>query len=148
MVDQVITVSENDSIKTVLRKFVEHRISGVPIINIKNGPVGFISDGDIMKYIGYWDPFMFFSDISTFTASWVDTEPFEEKIKDLSDLNVMKIATKRVITVQFNEDIDEIAKILGNKKFKKVPVVKERKLVGIISRGDIVRYVVNSLKRY
>lgn len=74
----------------------------------------------------------------------METESFEEKIKDLNDLNVMEIATKRVITVQFNEDIDQIAKILGNKKIKKVPVVKDKKLVGIISRGDIVRFIVKN----
>ena len=144
MVDQVISVSENDSVKTVLRAFVEHRISGVPIINTNNEPAGYISDGDIMKYIGYRDPLVYFFDLTTYTSAWVETESFEDKIQDLKDLNVMAIATKRIITVQFNEEIDEVAKVLGSKKIKKVPVIKEKKLVGIISRGDIVRFVVKN----
>lgn len=144
MVNQVISVSMNDSIKTILRAFVEHRISGVPIINAKNEPVGFISDGDIMSYIGYQDPRTFFFDSISYSTLWADTETFEGKIKNLMDRNVMEIATKRVITVESNLDIDQVAKILGNKKIKKVPVVSEQKLVGIISRGDIVRYVVKN----
>jgi CBS domain-containing protein len=144
MIDQVITVGENDTVNTVLRAFVNYRISGVPIINPKNEPVGFISDGDIMDYIGYHDPITFFSDIASYSATWVETASFEDKIKDLKNLNVMKIATKRVIAVQFNEAIDKIAKILGNKKIKKVMVVNDKKLVGIISRGDIIRFVVNN----
>lgn len=144
MVDQVISVNKDDSVKTVLKTFVEHRISGVPVVNAKNEPVGFISDGDIMNNIGYRDPKTFFFDAINYSASWVDTETFEEKIGNLMDRNVMDIATKKVIFVDSKEDVDQVAKILGNKKIKKVPVVSEGKLVGIISRGDIVRFVVRN----
>lgn len=143
MVKQVVSVSNNDSVKTVLQAFVEHRISGVPVINAKNEPIGFISDGDIMKNIGYQDPKIFFIDAFN-SASWVDTETFDDKIKNLMNCNVMEIATKRVMTVEAEEDLDQVAKVLGNKKIKKVPVVSQGKLVGIISRGDIVRYSVNN----
>ncbi|MGC7873136.1 CBS domain-containing protein [Desulfosporosinus sp. SYSU MS00001] len=143
MVKQVVSVSNYDSVKTVLQAFVEHRISGVPVINAKNEPIGFISDGDIMKNIGYQDPKIFFIDAFN-SASWVDTETFDDKIKNLMNCNVMEIATKRVITVEAEEDLDQVAKVLGNKKIKKVPVVSQGKLVGIISRGDIVRYIVNN----
>jgi CBS domain-containing protein len=144
MIDQVITVGEGDIVRTVLQAFVKYRISGIPIVNAKNEPVGFISDGDIMNYIGYRDPIIYFSDITSYTNTWVENESLEDKIKDLNNLNVMKIATRRVIAVQFNEDLDKVAKILGNKKIKKVMVVRDKKLVGIISRGDIIRFVVQN----
>jgi CBS domain-containing protein len=142
LIDQVITVNENDTVQTVLRAFVDNRISGIPILNAKNEPVGFISDGDVMKYIGYRDPIIFFTDF--YTDTWVDNDSMENKAKKLSDLNVMDIATKKVITVQFNEDLDKVAKILAQKKIKKVVVVKDKKLAGIISRGDIIRFVVKN----
>lgn len=144
MIDQVITVGEHDTVQTVLRAFVKYRISGVPIVNKKNEPVGFISDGDIMKYIGYRDPIILLSDFDFYTGTWLEAQSFEDKIKDLNNLNVMTIATKRVIAVQYNEDLDKVAKILGNKKIKKVVVVNDKKLVGIISRGDIIRFVVKN----
>lgn len=143
MVNKVVSVNKSDSIKTAVRAFVEHRISGVPIINTKNEPIGFISDGDIMKNIGYRDPKIFFFDVMN-SATWVDNETFEQKIRNLMDLNVMEIATKRVVTVEADQEIDLVAKILGNKKIKKVPVITNNKLVGIISRGDIVRFVVKN----
>jgi CBS domain-containing protein len=144
MIDQVITVGENDTVQTVLKAFVDNRISGIPIVNGKNEPVGFISDGDVMKYIGYRDPIILFSDFTSFTSAWVDNETMENKIKSLSVLNVMDIATKKVIAVQSNEDLDKVAKILGQKKIKKVVVVKDNKLAGIISRGDIIRFIVKN----
>jgi CBS domain-containing protein len=145
MVNQVITVSENDTVQMVLRAFVDYRISGIPIINTKNEPVGFISDGDIMKYIGYRDPIVSFSDFSLYyTGTWIEPEPFADKIRHLNNLNVMEIATKKVIAVQFDEELDIVAKILGNKKIKKVMVLKDKKLAGIISRGDIIRFIVKN----
>ncbi|WP_240983445.1 CBS domain-containing protein [Acididesulfobacillus acetoxydans] len=144
MIDQVVSVSSESSVRTVLRAFVDHRISGVPVINDKNEPIGFISDGDIMSNIGYRDPRTFFFDLGTYTTSWVDTETFEEKIGNLLNRNVMEIATKRVITVPASLEVDLVAKVLGDKKIKKVPVVADKKLVGIISRGDIVRFVVSN----
>ncbi|NLL52236.1 MAG: CBS domain-containing protein [Peptococcaceae bacterium] len=144
MVNQVISVSEQDSVKTALKALFEHHISGIPVINSRNEPVGYISDGDIMKYIGYRDPSVFFFDLAIYPTSWIMSQSFEEKIKDLQNFNVMDIATNKVITVQYNEEIEKIAKVLGDKKIKQVPVVKDKKMVGIISRGDIVRYIVKN----
>ncbi|NLM22060.1 MAG: CBS domain-containing protein [Peptococcaceae bacterium] len=144
MVDQVISVSEHDSVKTALKVLCEHHISGIPVVNSQNEPVGYISDGDIMKYIGYRDPSVFFFDLAIYPTSWIMNQSFEEKINDLQNFNVMDIATSKVITVQYDEEIEKIAKVLGAKKIKQVPVVKDKKLVGIISRGDIVRYIVKN----
>ena len=144
MVEKVISVSEKDSIKTVLKAFVDHQIGGVPVVNETNEPVGYISDGDIMKYIGYRDPSVFFFDLYTYSTSIVFNQSFEEKIKDLENFNVMDIGKKRVISVQYDEEIDKIAKLLGDTKIKKVPVLKDKKVVGIISRGDIVRFIVKN----
>jgi predicted transcriptional regulator len=51
------------------------------------------------------------------------------------NINMMEVANKRVITVDREEDIENIAAILGNKQTKKVPVEKKGVLAGIISRG-------------
>jgi CBS domain-containing protein len=53
----------------------------------------------------------------------------------------MEIAKKKVIKVQWDTPIEEIAAIMGEKKIKKVPVERKGVLVGIISRGDVIRHV-------
>jgi len=53
----------------------------------------------------------------------------------------MHLATKKVISVADDWDIDKAACILGKKKIKKAPVLKDGKLVGIISRSQIIRYI-------
>ncbi len=55
---------------------------------------------------------------------------------------VLEVGVKRAVCVQAEEDLQEVARILGQKKFKKVPVISGQQLVGIISRGDVIRTAV------
>ncbi len=137
----VYTVNENATVGEVLHVLVEKKASGVPIISNDKRVVGFISDGDIMKFIAKQDPRII--DMTSFITVWYDTESFDKKLDDLMDLNVMELATTKVISVDADFEIDEVAKVLGKKKIKKVPVLENGILVGIISRTDIIRYIVS-----
>lgn len=142
MKTDVYTVSEDASLKEVLEVLVRYKTSGLPIVNSNNKVVGFISDGDIMKFIAKQNPRII--DMTSFITVWYDTDSFEQKLHDLMDLNVMELATTKVVYVESDYDIDEAAKVLGEKKIKKVPVLEDGKLVGIISRSEILRYVLSS----
>lgn len=137
----VYTVHENDNIAEVLKVLVDKKTSGLPIIDDDNHVVGFISDGDIMKFIAKQDPRII--DMTSFITVWYDVESFDQKLEDLLRINVMELATTKVISVNDDEGIDEVARVLGKKKIKKVPVEKDGKLVGVISRSTIIRYIVS-----
>ncbi|AZU61707.1 CBS domain-containing protein [Neobacillus mesonae] len=142
MVHQVHKVKENDTVRFVIEKFIDHRISGLPVVNDRNEIVGFISDGDIMRYIGKHEDRV----VDNFYYAFVikgDQEEFEEREQRLLQLNVLEIAKRKVFRVPWNEPIENIAAILGKKQIKKVPVERNGVLVGIISRGDVIR---NSFK--
>jgi CBS domain-containing protein len=141
MVSKVITVAENAPILEVLQHFITHRISGVPVVNSANEVVGFISDGDILKNIGHHKPITFDAISVAYSGIWYDQKDIDDKVKDLLQRNVMEIATHKVITVDVDTEIGDVAEILGQKKIKKVPVLQNGKLVGIISRGDLLRFV-------
>jgi CBS domain-containing protein len=143
MITQVITVSENALIKEVLKQFVTHKISGLPIVTENNKVVGFISDGDLLLNIGHHNPLTF--DIATisFTGVWFDQANLSQKLNELIQRNVMEIATHKVISVKPQTELGEVAEILGRKKIKKVPVIQDGRLVGIISRGDLLRFVAS-----
>jgi len=144
MVCQVYKVKEEDTVRSVIEKFIEHGISGVPVVNDRNEIVGYISDGDIMRYIGkHQDQVVDFFYFSTIIQG--DNEEFEERAKKLLGLNVMEIAQKKVMKVDWEEEIDRIAAILGKKRIKKLPVERNGVLVGIISRGNVIRHAFQSL---
>jgi CBS domain-containing protein len=139
MISQVYKVKESEKVKAVIEKFTDHRISGLPIVNERNEVVAYISDGDIMRYIGKKHMTMDFFNFAEIYE--MDQEYFLQKSKSILNLNVMAIAKKKVIKVQWDTTIEEIASILGEKKIKKVPVERKGVLVGIISRGDVIRHV-------
>lgn len=140
METDVYTANENDTIADVLKILVDKRTSGLPIINDNHEIVGFISDGDIMKFIAKQDPRII--DMTSFITVWYDIESFDQKLEDLLKINVMELATTKAITVDINEAVDDVARVLGKKKIKKVPVEENGKLVGVISRSNIIRYIV------
>ena len=67
----VYTVHESATVGDVLRVLVDKKASGVPIINDEKRVVGFISDGDIMKFIAKQDPRII--DMTSFITVWYDT---------------------------------------------------------------------------
>ncbi|WP_019912487.1 CBS domain-containing protein [Paenibacillus sp. HW567] len=144
MIRQVYKVKEDDTVQTFIEKCIQYRISGMPVVNDRNEIVAYLSDGDIMRYIGRHEDIIVdsFFQINVFIG---DNDEFEERTRRLLNLNVMAIAKKKVITVSWDEDIEKIATILGKKQIKKVPVERNRVLVGIISRGDVIRHTFKTL---
>jgi CBS domain-containing protein len=144
MVTQVYKVKESDTVRDVIEKFIAHRISGLPVVNDRNEIVAYISDGDIMRYIGKHKNMIV--DLFYFSAVIQgDVEEFDERARHILGQPVMSVAKKKVIKVAWDEEIEQVAALLGNKQIKKVPVERNGVLVGIISRGDVIRQVFKKL---
>jgi CBS domain-containing protein len=141
---QVIKVKEQDSIHIVIKKFLEYGISGLPVVNDQNEIVGYISDGDILRYIGKSNDIVIGTPFFM-TLFKVDEAEFVERAQRVRKLNVMELAQKKVYKVAWNEEMETISAILGEKKLKKLPVERHGVLVGIISRGDVIRNTFKSI---
>lgn len=141
---QVHKVKESDTVRDVIERFIKYRISGMPIVNESNRIVGYISDGDIMRYIGKKNDRVIGS---FYYVVLSDPEEMEDKVKNILDLNVQAIAKRKVVTASWDDDVEEIAAILGKKQIKKVPIERGGTLVGIISRGDVIRHVFEAVTK-
>ncbi len=115
---------------------LDYHTSGLPIVDADMKVVGFISDGDIMKYIGRTTNVL--SNTGMIFSESNDAD-FSQRIHDLVTMNVMKIATDNVLTVDGDTMLEDACTLLGEKKIKKVPVVEGGKLVGTLSRNDVIR---------
>jgi CBS domain-containing protein len=144
MIRQVYKVKESDTVRTVIEKFIDHRISGLPVVNDRNEIVAYLSDGDIMRYIGKHEDRIIDSWYFTYVIKG-DYEEFDERAQRLMKLNVMAIARRKVIIVSWDDELETIAAILGKKHLKKLPVERNGVLVGIISRGDVIRHSFKTL---
>ncbi|MEH7443260.1 CBS domain-containing protein [Bacillus sp. JJ1122] len=140
----VYKVKDTDNVRLVIEKFIDHQISGLPVVNERNEIVAYISDGDIMRYIGKH------KDIVVDSFYYVDVikgddDEFEVRAQKVLNLNVMAIAQKKVQKVAWNQEIENIAALLGQRQIKKVPVERNGILAGIISRGDVIRHSFKKL---
>ena len=117
----LVVFSPNDSIFEVMKKFVKHKISGGPVLN-KNGKiVGVISEADCMKEIS-------------------DSRYFNMPILDKRVKNFMQ---KNVDTINSSTSIFDAASKFYNSSRRRFPVIENQKLVGQISRKDIVIAAIN-----
>lgn len=144
MIEDVFKVNGNDTVRSIIEILTKNRISGLPVVNDRNEIIGYVSDGDILRYIGKHEDHI----INVFAyIAYVqgDNEEFEDRVKTLLNMNVLEIAKKKVIKVSWDEEIENIAAILGEKRIKKLPVERNGLLVGIISRGDVIRHSFKSI---
>lgn len=108
MTTRVITVTENQTKQQAARLLMQHRISGLPVVNVDHIVVGVVTEHDVISKEGQ---------------------------------TVGEIMTRGVISVTPDTDLEEVAHILVNERIKRLPVLDQGRLVGIVSRADLVREV-------
>ena len=114
----------------------EKDTSGLAIVDSDRKVVGFLSDGDIMKGLAKEE--RTFSDGVNLIAL-IDNKRIQEKAALLLAQNVMTIATKKPIVVEDTCPLQDAVKVLSDKRIKKMPVLQDGKMVGSLSRRDVVR---------
>ncbi len=123
--------------REVIRLMSRTDSSGLPVVDGEGSLVGFISDGDVANYLGRHDISVIDATLNLYR--FVDDSPLKGRLLGLLDLDVMGIATKKVISVDADLAIDDACRVLAERRIKKVPVVSEGRLVGTLSRRDIMR---------
>ena len=144
MIEDPFTCSQSSTISDVVRMLAENEVTSMPVVDERKQVVGFISDGDIMKYIGRSEGAVLDATLMLYRAT--DNENFMQRVSELLDLNVMRIATKGAISVESGSELDEACRLLAEKRIKKAPVVSEDgTLVGSLSRSDVIRSTMANL---
>ena len=127
MVKDVVTLNPEDTFYDIVELFAEKKISGAPVVEGKK-PVGIISESDIMKFVLKKD-----------LISMIEHE--DKEMKDKASLKAKNFMTKKLITVKSTDSLGSVIKLLDEKDINRLPVVDDDKLVGIITRADVVSVV-------
>ena len=132
MTRDVITVSPTTPIQEAARLMVEHRVSGLPVIDGEE-LVGIVSDGDLIvrqrrqRQTPWWHAF------------FADSEALARQYRREIGSTVGEVMTRPVITISPAWDIAMAASILDARSIRRLPVVRDGRLVGIVSRADLIR---------
>ena len=140
MKTDVYTVNPATSVAEALELFAAKGVSGMPVVDDDHRVVGFVSDGDVMSSLA--DQVPAFKTAWSFMVERENTD-FDTTVRETLALPVSAIATKRVITVNVDDDLGEVARVLAEGHLKKAPVLRDGRMVGIINRSNITHYAID-----
>lgn len=132
MTKDVVTASTTMDIHEAARLLSDHRISGMPVVNDDKRVIGVISEADILFLTGINTEHKFKDILRRLLGEPVPARKVGETVGDIMSMPP--------ITALAADDVRQVAAVLDERRIKRLPVVDdEGRLIGIISRADIVR---------
>jgi len=117
MITKLITVRQDASIDDAIQLLVANKISGLPVVDEQQALVGVLTQKDVLRLL----------------TEHVSGEIGNVKVRDLM--------TSEVVSFSPDDSLIAICDTLLNKNFRRLPLVENGKLVGLIGRGDLIRYI-------
>jgi CBS domain-containing protein len=149
MTRQVITIDADSTVADAAKRMLESHISGMPVVDKQGRVVGIISEGDLLRRSemntakdsggrrqSWW--------LSLFAGPFAEQseERAESYTKEHSRL-VRDVMTHNVITVDGDASLENVVSTMESRRIKRVPVVSDHRIVGIISRANLMRVLTS-----
>jgi len=119
MTKEVITIDPEVGLAETISRLVNNKISGMPVCDKEGKVVGMISEKDILNFI--------------FSGN-------------INHTKVKEAMSTHIISFPPDAEIDKIALVMGEKQIRRVPILENGKLVGVVSRRSIIRMVLSMPK--
>jgi CBS-domain-containing membrane protein len=135
MTRDVATVRPETSVRDIAALMMEKHISGVPVVGDDGTIVGIVSEGDLLHR----------AEVGTerkhkwWFRMFADSDAAAREYAKAHGLAARDVMSRYVISVRDDAEVRDVADILDKQRIKRVPVVRDGRLVGIVSRGDLVR---------
>ena len=114
------TLTETDTVKTARQNLHEKKVGSMPVLNKDNNVVGIISERDLSQFI------------------------YAERFN--SSLPISQIMTKELVTCDLNTSVTELMDEMTEKKIRHILIMEDKKLLGIVSIGDVVNHLIDKIK--
>ncbi len=137
MTEKTPTVSPDDSLKNVANIMFKHKVDGLPVVDADGKIVGEISEKDLLEFA--------LPDYESFIANLAhlpELEPFEDLLRQEDKVRVKDVMNRDIATISQRAQVVEAAALMLFKDAERVMVVKDDRLVGVLSRSDIVSKII------
>ena len=143
MVRDVVTVRPDTDVAEATKLLAEHDVSALPVLDQDGNLIGMLSEADLIhraeigteKHRPWW--------LEAVTGATTLAEEFAKS----HGKKVGEVMTAGVISVTEETPLSEIAALFERKRIKRVPVVKDGKLVGIVSRANLIQALASVVGR-
>ena len=141
MTREVISVSPETEITDAAKILLEKRINGMPVIDPFGRLVGIICQSDLVaqqKSIPVPSIFTFLDSYLPLTS----IKRIDKEIEKIAALTVNEAMTPEPVTVSPDTDIEDVAKLMVDKKYHTLPVVVDGKVIGIVGKEDVLKTLI------
>jgi len=143
MSEPVVSVHPDTSTREIARLLVEKGISAVPVVNDDGAPIGMVSEGDLIhperavresRRQSWLEILAEGQPISSELLAWLHSQNHSARA----------VMSAPPITVSEDTELREIARLFVTHRIKRVPVVRDGRVTGIVARGDLLRALASS----
>ena len=139
MTPAVVSIRDDSTVEQAVNLMLENHISALPVLDSDNKLVGLISEGDLIRRM---------RDGGAERRSWwLELFAGEGDARDYVKTRshrVVDVMTRDLVTAEEDTPVSEIARTLETRRIKRVPVLRGERIVGIVSRADLVRALAQS----
>lgn len=143
MTTDVVTVGPETPVKEIAAKLLERRISAVPVLDHDGRIVGVVSEGDLLRRVE--------AGTERHVSSWMFMISGPDRLAGdyikSHGRRAVDVMTRDVISVADDAPISRLAEIFETRRIKRVPVVRNGRLVGIASRSNLVQVLLGVADR-
>lgn len=144
MVRDVVTVHPETGVKEAIKLLNEHDVSALPVVDAENHLVGIISEADLLrrveigteKHHPWW--------LEAVTGAAELAEDFAKS----HGKTVEELMTRDVVSATEDTPLAEIAAVLERKRIKRVPITKDGKVVGAVSRSNLIQALASAVGHF
>jgi CBS domain-containing protein len=140
MTRNVVSIRSDDTILKAARLMLQNRISGLPVVNAEGGLVGMVTEGDFLRRTE--------TGTSRRRPKWIEfvlgPGRLAEEFTRTSGRKVDEVMTQDPVTIGEDVSLATAVELMERKRIKRLPVIRDGNIVGIISRANLVRAIVSS----
>ncbi|MBI2076232.1 MAG: CBS domain-containing protein [Candidatus Aenigmarchaeota archaeon] len=142
MTRDLITIRNDNKVKHALEALAKNKISCCPVLDRKNNFLGIITQTDIIKIIDVHSKIHKAKEMFPLIAAAARSKNYDKlrrEIKSVMDMEVSNFMNREPVTIAAHEDLYTAAKVMNKHGINHLPVVNKNKLVGILSKSDLIK---------
>ncbi len=141
MTRDVITVTPETSLRDLAQILSENNINGVPVVDDEGDVIGVVCESDLVeqnKPLHIPTVFVILDSIIPLENPW----RLQKEFKRLVATTVGDIFSRPAVRVDPDTDVQEVARIMSERRIHTIPVLERGKLVGVVGKGDVIRGLI------
>jgi len=135
MTKKVTSLSPDSNAQEALYLLQKMQISGLPVVDAQGKLVGMFTEKDILRHILP----SYIERVGRFVYE-ENPKSIKNKFQELVNLTVSQLMRKEVVTINEDTNLCEVARLMLTQKVRRIPILnKEKKVIGIVAREDIIK---------